>query len=48
MVPWGDKERALWYVMAFSGVSSFLCGLRAGNPQEEEERHMWKMKNTQL
>ena len=44
MVPWGDKERALWYVMAFSGVSSFLCGPRAGNPQEKEERHMWKMK----
>lgn len=29
-------------------VSPFPWGLRAGNPQEEEETHMWRMKNTQL
>ena len=24
---WGDKERALWYVMVFSGVVNLNCGL---------------------
>ena len=22
---WGDKQRALWYVMVFSGVVNYIC-----------------------
>ena len=25
---WGDKQRALWYVMVFSGVVNLSCRLR--------------------
>ena len=27
---WGDKQRALWYVMIFSGVVNSLAGGRGG------------------
>ena len=28
---WGDKQRALWYVMVFSGVVNWSTGSRGEN-----------------
>ena len=43
---WGDKQRALWYVMVFSGVVNICSSRGAGGGRRhivQTSQHIWKL-----
>ena len=43
---WGDKQRALWYVMVFSGVVNICSSRGAGGEARnivQTSQHIWKL-----
>ena len=37
---WDDKQRALWYVMVFSGVVNILCPLYQLKSYKQQKREL--------
>ena len=39
---WGDKQRALWYVMVFSGVVNSICSQKLLNDIADEHTIIYR------